>query len=607
MEKSIKATFQPEGRSVYVLPGTTVFEAAAEAGITIDSPCGGKGTCGKCRVIILEGNSNPTRSEMELIEKKDIEKGVRLACQTRINSPIVVEVPYSSRFSAQRILVSDKFCRGEREIKPGIRKMYMELTEPTLKNQTSLLALIREKAGAFEVDIPLVRKLPDLLKESGFKITCVFSNNELIAIEKGNTTRKNYGIAIDLGTTTIVGTLLDLSTGIDIDVCARMNPQVLYGDDVISRINYAMSNERGLEELHTKIIEAINGIVGKLAESGKVDRDNIYNMSVAGNSTMQHIFLNISPGSLGVIPFVPVLREGVEIKAQDAGIEINPQGRIFVFPNIAGFVGGDTVAVILAANLYEAEKISLAIDIGTNGEIVLGNRKRIICASAAAGPAFEGARISQGMRATAGAIEKVVFNDEVELNVIDNLPPKGICGSGLIDAIAEMIKAGIIDETGRILSKSEIPENVPRGIAERIIESNSGNSFLLVNNSRPVFITQKDVRELQLAKAAIFAGVRILEKEMGIEDKDIEEILLAGAFGNFIRRENAMEIGLIPHIPLEKIKFIGNAASSGAKIALLSGNQRLKAEQIARFCEYVELSNSPDFQEEFANAMLFKG
>jgi len=324
---------------------------------------------------------------------------------------------------------------------------------------------------------------------------------------------------------------------------------------------------------------------------------------------MQHIFLNVSPRSLGFVPFTPFVKESVEIDAEKAGLTINPGGKVFVFPSIAGFVGGDTVAVILAARLYRGKSIRLAVDIGTNGEIVLGNEDRLVCASTAAGPAFEGARISCGMRGTGGAIEKVVFNDDVNVNVIDNLAPAGICGSGLLDAAAEMLRAGILDETGRMLARSEIPAGTKSAIAERVTEKNGGRVFTLAGNpetNRSVDIIQRDLRELQLAKGAISSGIKILEKELGITDKDIDEVLLAGAFGNYIRRENAREIGLLPDIPLEKIKFIGNAASSGAKIALLSEEQRRKAGEIARWCEYVELSSSADFQNEFASSMFFR-
>ncbi|OIN97149.1 hypothetical protein AUJ66_04205 [Candidatus Desantisbacteria bacterium CG1_02_38_46] len=606
MEKSIKVTFQPEGLSVYVMPGTTALEAAGEAGIIIDSTCGGGGTCGKCRIVAVEGQTDPNAVERKLIEKRDIQKGVRLACQTKIIAPFVLHVPQSSRFSAQRILVSG--VEGDREIKPSIWKTYVELPRSTLAAPIADLELIRKKMEGFHVDIYLMRRLSALLRESDFKITCVFSNGELISVEKGDTSKQIYGVAFDIGTTTLVGTLLDLSTGKDIAVSSRMNPQVIYGDDVISRINYVINNEKGLQELHDRLVETMNEMIGELAQAANIKRENIYKITVAGNSTMQHLFLNITPESLGSIPFVPVLKEGLEVKAKRMGIEINPDGMAFVLPNIAGFVGGDTVAVMLATQLYKGKKLMLAIDIGTNGEIVLGNEDRLISASTAAGPAFEGARIGQGMRASTGAIEKVVISDDVSVNVIDNAPPIGICGTGLIDAVAEMLKYGIIDESGRILSKSSLNGRVPAEILKRIVERDGSNNFILVEESEscpPIFITQRDVRELQLAKGAIYAGIKILESELGIGDDDIDEVLLAGAFGNFIRRENARAIGLIPDLPLEKIKFIGNAASSGAKLVLLSENLRLKVEEISKNTEYIELSNRIDFQDEFASAMFF--
>lgn len=607
MEKSIKVTFEPEGLTVYVMPGTTVFEAAGEAGIVIDSPCGGKGTCGKCHIVVVEGQAEPTPGEKKKLGKSDIQKGVRLACHTKIFNSMKVHVPQSSRFSAQKILVSG--IESEREVKPSIWKTYVELIPATLKNQTADLELLKKKVGNFNVDIYLVRRIPKLLRESDFKVTCVFSNGELISVEKGDTTKQTYGVAFDIGTTTLVGTLLDLSTGSDLAVTSRMNPQVAYGADVISRINYVINNERGLDELHSRVTETMNEMIGELVQNLCIKRENIYKITVAGNSTMQHLFLNITPQSLGYIPFVPAMREGLEIKAKRLGIEINSDGMVFVFPNIAGFVGGDTVAVILAAQMHKDKRIRLAIDIGTNGEIVIGNESRLVSASTAAGPAFEGARISQGMRASSGAIEKVVIDEDVHINVLGNAAPRGICGTGLIDAVAQMLERGMIDETGRILSRASLEGKISPGNLNRLIERGESNDFMLAQGggeNKPVFITQRDVRELQLAKGAMYAGIKILEKELGIKDEDIEEVLLAGAFGNFIRRENAKAIGLIPDLPLEKIKFIGNAASSGAKLVLLSENMRKKVEEISQNTEYIELSNSLDFQNEFANAMFFK-
>ncbi|MCD5390532.1 ASKHA domain-containing protein [candidate division NPL-UPA2 bacterium] len=606
----IKVTFEPGGREVYVLPRTSIIEAAARAGMVIESPCGGNGVCGKCLVEVKEGRSEPTAVEKKIITEKDLKKGIRLACQSKIFGPSHIHIPLNSRFSAQRIVTAG--LEERKEVKPAVWKVYLDLPKPSLKHQRADLELIRQSLPhEFRADIYIIRRLSQLLRESDFKVTCVFSDTELISVEKGDTFKDNYGLAFDLGTTTVVGTLLDISSGQDLAVSARMNPQVVHGDDVISRINFIKSEREGLRKIHLEMVEVVNEMIEELTGRAGVSRENIYKMTVVGNSTMQHLFLEVSPENLGSIPFSPVIKEGVEVKAKKLGLEINPDGSAFLFPNIAGFVGGDTVSVILASGLFRSEEIKLAVDIGTNGEIVLGNRDRLITASTAAGPAFEGGRISRGMRASPGAIEKVIMDEDVKVNVVGDAAPSGICGSGLIDVMAEMLKIGIIDESGRILSRDQLKGKVSDSILNRIVSGNGYNHFLLVEekltqHNSPILITQKDVRELQLAKGAIAAGIKILEKELGIKDEDISQVLLAGAFGNFIRRSNAKRIGLIPNLPSDRIKFIGNAASSGAKLALLSRDLKEEVESISKETDYIELSARADFQEEFAMAMGFR-
>jgi len=604
---SIKVTFRPGNRSVYVLSDTSILEAAGRVGIVITSPCGGQGTCGKCRIQVIEGNIPPTSIEKKILSKEDISSGVRLACQSKITSACIIYIPSTSRESAQQILT--KGIQGKKEIKPSVWKKYVELQKPTLENPKASLNLIREAVKtSFHADIYIIRSLLETLNEADYKVTCVFSDGELISIEKGDTTKIDYGVAFDIGTTTLVGTLLDLNTGEELALVSRTNPQIIYGDDVISRINFTITDKDGLDKLFYKISREINDIISELSNKSGISIQNIYKVAIAGNSTMQHICLRVTPKSLAKIPFNLVIREPVEIKAKKIGIDINPGALVYVLPSIAGFVGGDTIACILATQLHKENDLKLIIDIGTNGEIVLGNNKKIIAASTAAGPSFEGARISQGMRATIGAIEKVIINEDVEYNVIGNTVPFGICGTGLIDGVAELLKAGVIDETGRIVSQSEYKGN--DNIRRRIIETEKGNDFLLVDghaarSMRPIFISQKDVRELQLAKAAIAAGIKVLQKELNVTDKDISEVYLAGAFGNFIRRTNAKRIGLIPNIPSEKIAFVGNASSSGAKLVLLSYDMEKEAEYISTQTHYIELSARSDFNENFMNEIMF--
>ncbi len=608
MDKKLKVVFMPEGKAVYVLPGTSLPEAAGRAGIIISSPCGGQGKCGKCRVEIEESKPDITPAERETLSRDEIGKGVRLGCQVTIHRDTVVKIPLSSRLFMQNILASG--IEDRKEIKPSLWKVYVELEKPKLGDRLSDLERIKEKTTPFSTGIYVIRKLPQLLRSADFKITCVFSDGELINIEPGNTTDENMGLAFDIGTTTVVGTLLNLNTGQDLAVASRLNPQVVYGDDVISRISFAAEDDSNLDQLHYRIIETVNEMIGELVKKAGTSQHNIYKMVVAGNTGMQHLFCRIDPASLGSIPFTPVIREPLTLKAKKVGVEISDDGIVYVFPCIGGFVGGDTVSVILTTGMNRSSEIKLAIDIGTNGEIVLGNRERLICASTAAGPAFEGARISQGMRASPGAIEKVVIDEDVRVDAIGNVPPSGLCGSGLIDAVAQLLNAGIIDSRGRILAKADLKGKIPSPLLDRIVERKGSNDFRLFNGNHDrggnhVFITQRDVRELQLAKAAISAGVKLLKDELGISNSDIQEILLAGAFGNFIRRSNAKRIGLIPDLPSEKIKFIGNAACSGAKLALLSRNLEKEAEAISSSVEHVELSRHRDFQNEFAEAMLF--
>jgi len=602
----IKVIFEPENRTVHVLPGTSILEAAAQAGIIINSNCGGQGTCGKCRVKILEGRFALTPQEKKLLSFTDRENGWRLACQSRINQECRIRVPREVRFYNQKLALTHP--RRKIRLRSPVRKIYLQLSPPTIKNPISDWENINHSLRSFyyqpKLGLDLMRHLPQVLRAANFKVTAVMINDELIALESGDTTPRSFGVALDIGTTTIVAMLVSLVTGEEVAITSTLNPQVVYGEDVISRINYTLNNPEGLERIHQEVINAVNSLIEDLCRSAEVKLEEIYEISVVGNTAMHHFFLALPPRELTFSPFVPVLRNSYNVPAQNLKLRIHPRGNVHIMPNIAGFVGADTVGVILASSLDESKTIKLAIDIGTNGEIVLGSRNRLLACSTAAGPAFEGAQIGQGMRATAGAIEKVVFNQNVEINVIDNIPPRGICGTGLIDAVAEMLRVGIIDKTGRIRNREELNGKIDSQLLSRIENRGEGNCFLLTPGGE-VAITQKDVRELQLAKAAIYAGVQILKKELAIEDQGISEVLLAGTFGNFIRRKNARAIGLIPNLPTEKIRFIGNAAGEGARMALLSQQARQKAAKIMVKVEYIELSGRADFQEEFMKAIFF--
>ena len=418
---------------------------------------------------------------------------------------------------------------------------------------------------------------------------------------------KIFGIAVDIGTTSVVAKLINMIDGQCLATEATLNPQSKYGDDVISRIAYA-HNEDKLSELHRVITDCINELAIKLCHKTGVNAHLVYEMCVVGNTTMNHIFLELPVSQLGQAPYKAFSLESHDLPAWKLNIAMNPAGKIHTVENIAGFVGSDTTAVALAVDIDSAEEMTLVVDIGTNGELVLGTKDKLYAASCAAGPAMEGARITCGSRAAQGAIEAVVINEgDIDLEVIGNCPARSICGSGLIDAVAVMLELGIIDLTGRFVEPANLKGKVSPTIFSRICEQHDEPAFVLSDsgNTDKIFLRQKDIRETQLAKAAIRAGIKLLQNKIGLEDDDIGRILLAGAFGNYIRKESALRIGLLPGVPLERIVFVGNAASSGARMTLVSQQYRDKARDLANKIEYIEIANEPKFQDVFADSILF--
>jgi uncharacterized 2Fe-2S/4Fe-4S cluster protein (DUF4445 family) len=529
--KHFTITFKPDNKQISIHAGATLFEAAGQAGIILNTVCGGKGICKKCLVKL-----EPDGREI-------------LACQYYIQNDLTVTIPNSSRFFEQKIL------------------------EHGIDTQIDLAATVHEKYR-----------------------------------EKA-ATDKIFGIAVDIGTTTIVTKLINMADGQCYATEATLNPQSRYGDDVISRIAYAQTDEK-LAELHRVIIDCVNDLTAKLCKKTSIDANDIYEMCVVGNTTMSHIFLKLPVTQLGQAPYKAFSLDSYDVPAAQLHLEINPTGSIHTVENIAGFVGSDTTAVAIAVDINSAEEITLVVDIGTNGELVLGTKEKLYAASCAAGPALEGARITCGSRAAQGAIEAVVVNeDDIDLDVIGNCPALSICGSGLIDAVAVMLDLGIIDATGRFVEPQRLQDKLPSAIFSRIIEHDGQLAFCLAEavnvNERKVFLTQKDIRETQLAKAAIRAGIRLLQKRFGLEDCDIEHILLAGAFGNYIRKESALRIGLLPVVPAEKIRFVGNAAASGARMILLSRRCRELACELAHKIEYIEIAHEPEFQDVYVDSMLF--
>jgi len=622
----IKITFLPDKKNIEVNEGTTILEALEKVGININTPCGGEGVCGKCKVLIKKGVTAATPIEEVILSKEEIKKGFREACQTKLFKDTIIEIPPEVRLDFKRVFSSDlkgdiDRIKNNFSLESNLKKVFLDLKEPSLDDQRADWERIKDELSSKKIEnisnlktsLEILKKIPVLIREANFKITVILHNNRIINVEKGNTTKSSYGIAFDIGTTTVAGYLVDLNTGEELSAVAKANPQIIYGDDVISRIGFAQKQKENLEILQREIVNTLNEIIRETAQKAGVNTNNIYKISIAGNTCMHHLLLGLNPSYIAPSPYIPVIKESFNLKAKDIPkLILEPTANVYMLPNISAFVGADIVAGILAIRMYENEKTFLFIDLGTNGEIVLGSKRKMWTCSTAAGPAFEGARISSGMRAAEGAIDKVEMdNKSITYRVIKDGKIRGICGSGLIDLIAELIKLGLIDKSGKLIDREECEPSLSREIKKRMINGQKGNKFLIVRgketeSGNPIYLTQRDIREVQLAKAAIFAGIKILLKEINISQEDIQKILLAGAFGNFIDKKSAIRIGLIPYLPLEKIESVGNAAGRGAEITLLSEKTREICEKISKDIKYIELSSRTDFQEEFVEAMFFK-
>lgn len=611
--KSYKVLIQPEGRQIDVQEGSTLIKALKEAEIDLDFPCGGGGKCGKCRIRILEGTVEFSDMERKFLKEKETQEGIHLACFTKIYGDVSIEL-LENKTTQHNILLANQ----ERQIKiePHISKKYIEIEKPSLGNYQSdwsrlCNSLIQEKAEnrkELKADIQLLRKLPEAMREAKYKLTAVTYESEVLEVETSDTTERMLGMAFDIGTTTVVGYLMDLNKGKELCVVSVLNPQTKYGADVITRTNFASQEENGLETLQSAIIKSINSLITEAVSKAGVTKEDIYTITIAGNTCMHHLFLGLTPKYIGQSPYIPAVSQSVVLRAADLHIEMNKAGKVLVLPNIAGFVGADTVAVLLATEMDTSEEIKLMIDIGTNGEIALGGKDKIFACSAAAGPAFEGAQISSGMRGAVGAIDHITFDKELVYSVIGDAKPQGICGSGLLDGVAGLLELGIIDKRGGFVDEKKMKKPEAEVFKDRIIEHEGLKAFLLVESAltshgRPIMITQKDIRQLQLAKGAMAAGIEILLEKLGITAEDVGEVLLAGAFGNYLNPHSACGIGLIPKELEGRIKMIGNAAGTGAKLSLLSASEYRRGASIARSVEYVELASYPDFTNIFAKSM----
>lgn len=609
--KEFKISIPEYARDIFALPGTTLFECLARAGIVLRTPCGGQGICGKCLVIVSQGNVPPSEACKKFFSSDEIEKGYRLACETKLFSDATVLIPQESLFEKEIFYLGVDAGKEIALKKPAIAKIYFELDPPTLDNPLADLENLQSVLGRkLKVDISILAELPVFLRKNDFRGTAAVSGTHLISLERGNTVSANFAVAVDLGTTSIVASLVNLHRGAIIATKGIMNPQAKFGDDVISRISAQSESPQTLEDLKNCVIAAINGLIEEFCDEKEILPENIYHISVAGNTAMELLICGIPAEQLGTLPFVPPFKRALSFRASSLGFEIHPLAEAHFFPVIGGFVGGDIVAGLLACDIRSKSGKILFIDVGTNGEIVFSDNGKLYAGAAAAGPAFEGARIKHGMRAASGAIEKIIIeNGQLFYNVIRNTEPIGICGTALIDIVAELLQIGIIDKSGRILSPEEIPDSVPCQIKKRLYPgANNGSwDFLISENSngKKIFLTQSDVRELQLASGAIRAATNIILKKAGSSPQELDLILIAGTFGNFIRRKNAKHIGLIPDIPDSKILYVGNTSAVGAASVLFSSEKMEEADRLAESIQYVEVSQDDSFQDEFALSMLF--
>lgn len=608
---TVRAKEGPDtARSVRVPPGVTVFDSASWNGIAIDSTCGGHGTCHKCKVQV--GREVPvTRHDERTFSSAELEDGWRLACLVQATTDLAVVVPpLTTRPKAATVGVGRQVI-----LRPAVQKRYVELSEPSLADQQPdidrLLAAIDDLEPI--PDLHVLRRLPRVLREADWKVTAVVVDEVLVDVEPGDTTATRHGIAFDLGTTTVVATLLDLVTGTPVAVASMLNRQQPFGADVITRISATMMDPDTLGRLQVAAGETLSTLAAQVCEEGGVDQSQVYEVALAGNATMAALALGIDPEPLGVAPFVMSTATPPQVLATDLGLTLHPQARATIFPSLGAYVGGDIVAGMLATGMDRDKRVRLFVDVGTNCEIVLSDGDTILATAAPAGPAFEGGAIRCGMRAADGAIEVVSLDPEVTdvgLQVIGDVEPKGLCGSGLVDAVSELVRVGLLDASGRFVA-DDVAREVAPALADRFGAIGQERVFVLhrptpdTDPAESVYLSQRDVRELQFAKAAISTGWTLLLEELGLEHRDVQQVLLAGSFGSYLSPASAVRIGLVPTLPVLRIVSAGNVAGEGAKMALLSIRERAGAAALLEEVRYVELSDRADFNERFVDLLGF--
>lgn len=602
--------FAPSGKDVRVPPGVSVFDAASWNGIAVDSTCGGHGTCRKCKVQLTAGTSPITRHDERTFSAAELADGWRLACLVRATTDLAVTVPpLMTRPKASTVGVGRQVI-----LRPSVQKRYVELEEPTLADQRTDLARLSDALDDLEVtaDLHALRRLPTVLRQAAFKVTAVVVDEALIDVEAGDTTARSYALAFDLGTTTVVATLLDLTTGTPVGVASMLNKQQPFGGDVISRISATMMDPLALERLRDLAQDTLRELTAEVCAEGAVDPSEIYEVALAGNATMTALVLGVDPEPLGVAPFIQATADWPGVLATDLGLALHPGARAVLLPALGAYVGGDIVAGMLASGIDRDKRVRLFVDVGTNCEIVLTDGDTIVSTAAPAGPAFEGGAIRCGMRAADGAIEVVRLGDDVTLGVIGDTEPRGLCGSGLVDAVAELSRVGLLDTTGRFIPNEVAAQQVP-ALADRLTAVGEERVFVLyrptpdTDVAESVYLSQRDVRELQFAKAAISTGWTLLMEELGLTHDDVQQVLLAGSFGSYLSPASAIRIGLVPKLPVLRIVSAGNVAGEGAKMVLLSSRERAGADALLAEVRYVELSDRSDFNDRFVEQLSFPG
>jgi len=602
MTGTVTVTFEPDGKTIRNSP-KSILELAQEAGIALRSECGGTGTCGKCRVQIVKkygSVSLPTDKEQKQLSEAELTRGLRLACQVRILSgTATVYIPKESRNEAREI--SGAALEGDVVLAPAVKKVRCVLAVPTLEDSRPDLERLAESLGLSktpEIPLSVLAVLPETLRSANWDVTAVFWNDALIAVEAGDTTKELYGVAIDIGSSKIICHLVDLTDGRTLARENAENPQIMHGEDVVSRITFAAKAPENLHQLQALVVDTINTLIGRMCATTHVAPERIYEIVFDGNTVMHHLFLGITPKYIGVSPFLPGLKSTVSFPARDLGLAILPDGRVTSLPLIAGYVGSDAVADLMLTKVYEKPACSLVMDIGTNSELMLGNSEKIVVCSAPSGPSFEGAQISSGMKAVGGAIDTVkIENGNVTYTTIGNKTPKGICGSGVIDLVAELYSAGIITKNGKFVDLHH-PRIITDGVPKFIVVPKEETK-----TSRDITVTEKDINEFLLAKGSLRAGWTILAEKYGVSPSQIDHIWLAGSFGTHINIKNAMSLELLPQIDTSRVVLAGETAVGGSKIALLSVPERNAIGAVLAKVRYVELSVEKSFNREYLRSI----